>query len=560
MPDLEIEKPKRIVPSKKSEIIKLDSDEKKQSKKKAVKKEPVVKEEKKIYSTYEDYPIEDLLLYAGVDTYATSRVFAKMMPKLVDRPTYLVQTNTGSKVSTKAKAILDVYEESSREIFDLIADLECEGIHYDQTENRRLDVSMKQEVKELEESIFTSIGKRINLDSSIDVPNLLYNELGFTPPYETKGGLDAADNGAILILAGLDPMSPGKYISPNPEHQFLANMAKRKNLVAVHRGFIETYIDDYVKRDGRVHAKYLQGGTSTFRLSSQEPNLQNIPRAFGVKACFGVEDGNIFLAADYSSAEIKLLSAICADENMLRAVREGLDFHSYAAANMYGIPYQEFISVIEDKSNPLFKQYKQYRQNSKALGFGILYGSSAGGIAKNLNISIEDANRLINMYFTSFPKLKEYIEKTHFAAIANQFVTTPFGHRRNFYGTQQVFKKTAAYNAALRGSQNYVIQSSTAIIGLLSFAMINKEIKKLGGKCIATVHDSLEAEIPQEKAAEAAEVFFYYMNDWPQQTFDWLGLCIGSETEVGLNWQSTEIIHRNVTQEAINNIMFKLKA
>lgn len=559
MSDIEIEKPKRIAPKKRA-VIPIEVVPEEPAKKQVTKKEPVVKEEKKVYETYEDYPIEDLLLYASVDTYATSRIFAKMVPKLVEKPNYLIKSSSGRPIETKAKSLMEIYQDSSREIFELIADLECEGMHYSQEENRRLDRSMKEEVLELENSIFESIGKKINLDSSIDVPNLLYNELGFKPPYETKSGQDAADNGAILILAGLDPMNPGKYVAPDPELQFLANMAKRKNLAAVHRGFIDTYIEDYVKRDGRVHAKYLQAGTSTFRLSSQDPNLQNIPRAFGVKACFDVEDGNVFLAADYSSAEIKLLSAICADENMLKAVREGLDFHSYAAANMYGIPYQDFVEVLSDKNNPLFKQYKLYRQNSKALGFGILYGSSAGGVAKNLNISLEDANRLINMYFTSFPKLKEYIEKTHFAAINNQFVVTPFGHRRNFYGTQQAFKKTAAYNAALRGSQNYVIQSSTAIIGLLSFAQINREIKKLGGKCTATVHDSLESEVPLEHAAKAAEIFEYYMNDWPQKEFPWLGLCIGSETEVGLSWAQTEVIHRGTEQSAINDIIWKMKA
>lgn len=513
----------------------------------------------KVFRTYEDFDYEDLLTYAGVDTLVTSSTFARMFPKAVAEPTYVVNKG-GTQVKTKAKALIDVYRECTSDIFDFICDLEIHGMNYDPAENRRLNVSMLEEAKFLEDRIFSSIGKKINLDSSKDVIQLLYREKGFTPPHQTKSGEDAADGGALLTLAGLDPTNPGKFICEDPSLQYLADMAKRKNLVSVHRSFISTYMDDYLKPDGRIHAMYNQFGTSTFRLSSSEPNLQNIPRAFGVKRCFNVRPGYVFIAFDFSSAEIKLLCAISGDENMRAAQEAGLDFHSFAASEMHGIPYKDFIAAIEDKSNPLHKTYKYYRQGAKALGFGLLYGSSAAGLAHNLNISLEEAERLIELYFSKFPRLKEYIRNTHLAALWNQYVVTPFGHRRQFYGAHPLFKKTAAYNAALRGSQNFVIQSATTIIGSLAFAQVNKELKKFGGLCTATVHDSLEAEVPIEHAAKAIEVFYHYLNEWPQQTYPWLKLPIGCEGEIGFNWEDTELVHPGITQQEIEVTLAKLRA
>lgn len=234
---------------------------------------PAKPAEKPVYNTYEDYDYNELLTYAGIDTYATSKSVARMFPKLVERPEYKVHAGPNRMRTTRAPALIEVYEHCTQVIFDFICDLELAGINYDVQANRELDVSMREEVVFLEDRIFTKLGKRVNLDSSDAMSTLLYGELGFTAPHKTKSGADATDGGALLTLAGLDPLSPGKYLTPDPERQFLADIAKRKNLAAVHRGFIATYMDDYLQPDGRIHALYNQFGTSTFRLSSSEPNL-----------------------------------------------------------------------------------------------------------------------------------------------------------------------------------------------------------------------------------------------------------------------------------------------
>lgn len=326
--------------------------------------------EKPTYNTYEDYPYEDLLVYAGIDTYATSKNVAKMFPKLVERPAYRTKVGNVMKEGN-APALIEIYESCTQVIFDFICDLEVNGINYDPEANRMLDKSMREEILFLEDRIFSKLGKRVNLDSSDVMSKLLYGELGFAAPHKTKSGADATDGGALLTLAGLDPLSPGKYIAPNPDLQYLADIAKRKNLASVHRGFISTYMDDYLQPDGRIHALYNQFGTSTFRLSSSAPNLQNVPRAFGVKMCFNARPGYVFVTFDFSSAEVKLLASICRDPGMLRAVEENLDFHSFSASGMFGIPYDEFVAVLEDRSHAKYKEYKEKRQSSKALTFGI---------------------------------------------------------------------------------------------------------------------------------------------------------------------------------------------
>ena len=229
--------------------------------------------EKPVYTTYEDYNYEDLLTYAGIDTYGTSTVISRMFPKLVNRPEYRVKEGPSKIVTRRAPALIEVYENFTSTIFDFVCDLELNGINYDQVANRRLDKSMREEIGFLEDRIFTSIGKRINVDSSDVLAEYLYGELGLEAPHKTKSGSDSTDGAALLILSGLDPLKPGKYVTKDPAKQFLADIAKRKNLAAVHRGFISTYIEDYVQPDGRVHALYNQFGTSTFRLSSSEPNL-----------------------------------------------------------------------------------------------------------------------------------------------------------------------------------------------------------------------------------------------------------------------------------------------
>lgn len=543
-----------------SEVVEVPTEKKKTVRKKA----EVKVEESKIYRTYEDYDSEALYVYAGLDNIVTSEILTALWPKLVEPQTVKVKGPDGLPVAKKAPAILKSVVETEMLCHEFIIDLEINGMAYDVTRNRTISKRMTEEVAEFDEKIFSAIGKRINLDSGVEVSKLIYGEMGFTAPFLTKSGDDATDGAALLTLAGLNPLG-NIYVTQDPKLQFLADMAKRKDINSVHNTFVKTYVEDFVRSDGRIHPSYNMFGTSSFRITGDSPNLTQLPRpkhGYNVRECYTVPDGCVFIAFDFSSAEVKILGAICKDKNMLRAISEGLDFHSFSASAMMGVPYEEFIHVLEDDSNPLKKEYKRMRQIAKVLTFSILYGSSVNGIAMQLQLDKPKAEELVEMYFKAYPGVKDYINESHQMALWNQKVWTPFGQYKHEYVAQPAFKKTAAYNASLRNAQNVRIQSATSTLGLVTFAHLNEAVKKIDPRCksICTVYDSVEFEVPIEKAAEVINTAFYYMNEWPVEKFDWLDLPIGVEGEIGFNWGQVKEVKPGVTQDAVNDMLMKMRA
>lgn len=518
----------------------------------------------KAAKTYEDFNFNDLQTYAGMDCIATSSLLGKLFPEIVEESTILVSGPGGAKgqgVRKHCPAILDSVVNIEMVAHEFIIDLEINGLHYNVEKNREISKRMRQEIAELEDSIFSAVGKKIELDSGPKVAEFLYSERGFEPPSTTKSGEPSVDGDALMTLAGLEPLK-GKYVSPDPARQFLADMAKRKDISSVHNTFIRTYVEDWVKRDGRIHPSYNLHGTSSFRITGSDPNLTQLPRpkhGYNVRVCYDVEKGKVFISFDFSSAEVKILANLSREPAMLKAIEDGLDFHTFSSSAMLGISYEEMAAILADDSHPEYKYYKNQRQIAKVLTFSLLYGSSVGGIAMQLFLETSEAQRLVDLYFTTFPGVKKYIESTHLMAMWNHFVLTPFGQRKRSFGTYDCFKPTAAYNASLRNAQNVSIQSPTSTLGLIVFAAMNEALKPIGAKSICTVYDSIEIECPVERAAECIELAYYYMDDWPLEQFKWLILPIGCEGDIGYNWGETKVVHRGVTQPEIETILTRFQ-
>jgi DNA polymerase-1 len=196
---------------------------------------------------------------------------------------------------------------------------------------------------------------------------------------------------------------------------------------------------------------------------------------------------------------------------------------------------------------------------AKALTFGIIYGSTANGIAHNLDIPLSEAERLIALYFVTYPGIEVFISNAHKMAEFNHFVVTVFGFRKMQFGTLPPFRRTAVYKGGLRNSQNVLIQSPTSSAGLFAFGRASEAVKSLGGMATSTVYDSLELEVPIPRVAEAIELIFQCMDDLLVETFDWLDLPIGSDAEIGFNWGKLKSVHRGVTQPEIEAVLFDLK-
>jgi DNA polymerase-1 len=280
---------------------------------------------------------------------------------------------------------------------------------------------------------------------------------------------------------------------------------------------------------------------------------------FNVRDCYTVPEGYAFVCLDFSSAEVKILANMAKEPAMLRAIVEGLDFHSFSASEMYGIPYDVLYEVVKNEDHHLHKEYKGYRQIAKVLTFSLLYGSSAGGIATQLNLEKSESERLVDLYFKAFPGVRNFIESAHKMAELNQYVITPLGQRKREYGTYKCFKPTAAYNAALRNAQNVLIQSTTSSVGLITFAELNARLKPLGVISTCTVYDSVEMEVPIDKVAEVVNLSYDILNNWPVEKFDFLELPIGCDCEVGISWGELRGVHQGVTQEEVVKILDGIK-
>lgn len=187
---------------------------------------------------------------------------------------------------------------------------------------------------------------------------------------------------------------------------------------------------------------------------------------------------------------------------------------------------------------------------------GILYGSSVGGIAHTLGITPAEAQKIIDAYFEQFPGVKGFISDCHKRATGNQMVFSPFGQRKQEHGARQVFKGSAVYNAALRNAQNVSIQGPASTFGLICFAMLNRALKERGiGRAVLTVYDSIEFEVLRGREAEAIELAYYYLDDWPVENFDWLNFKVGCDGELGNTFGTLEEVHRGITQAECEEVI-----
>lgn len=321
--------------------------------------------------TYEDFPFNDLNTYAGVDCIATSGILGKLWGPLTKTETMKVPDERGKPKTVEAPAVIDSVMEVEMPAHEFILDLEINGIGYSVARNGFITKKMTAEIEMLDERIFESVGKKLDMNSGAALARYLYDERGFNVPFRTKKGEPAVDGNAFLTIAGLDPMGKNRT-AKDVELQFLVDMAKRRDLSSVRGTFLSNYPKDFVKRDGRVHPSYNMFGTSGFRISGDTPNLTQLPRAkhgYNVRTCYTCAPGNVFISFDFSSAEVKLLAAISKEPAMLKAIAEGLDFHTFSASSMRGIPYGEMIGVLSDEKHEKYKEYKELRQLSKVLKY-----------------------------------------------------------------------------------------------------------------------------------------------------------------------------------------------
>ena len=362
----------------------------------------------------------------------------------------------------------------------VLADMETVGFRIDREGIARYGEQLAQLAQALEAQIYLQAGRPFNVNSPKQLGEVLFDELRLPHDKKNKNGYSTSAE----ILEKL-----------RPYHPIVQDILDYRQVTKL-KG---TYTDGLLKvadAGGRVHTTFKQTGTATGRLSSTEPNLQNIPirTELGreLRRYFLPADGDVLIDADYSQIELRLLAHVSDDENMIRAFNEGVDIHTTTASAVFGVPEKEVTPEM--------------RKRAKAVNFGIMYGIGAFSLADDIGVSRAQAKEYINQYFAGFPKVDAYLKRTIAEAYENGYVTTVFGRRR--YIPELAGKNKVLQKFGERVAMNSPIQGTAADLIKLSMIRVHKRLAESGldARLILQVHDELLIEAKRECAAEAEKI------------------------------------------------------
>jgi DNA polymerase-1 len=419
-----------------------------------------------------------------------------------------------------AQSELDaLYRDLELPLIEVLAELEFNGIRIDVPRLKELSDEMRGQLEVLEKEIYALAGHEFNIASLNQLRKVLFDELQLIPKRKTGiTKVASTDQETLEDLALVHPL-PKKLLEQR-------KIAKLKS----------TYVDALPElvnpNTGRVHTSFNQVVAATGRLSSSDPNLQNIPirseEGGRIRQAFIPEPGWILLTADYSQIELRLLAHFCGDEVLQRAFADDHDIHTIVAAQVFGVPEQEVTSLM--------------RGRAKTINFGIIYGMSAFGLARRLEISKDEAAKFIREYFARYPRVLEYQDCLLTAARNNGFVKTLLGRRRRF--DPKAIRPTSTYeqrNQAEREAINMEIQGSAA--DLIKVAMLNvyRRLKseKRQARMLLQIHDELVLETPPEELQDVARLVREEMS---RALADRLKVPLKVDVSAGANWLDTEAV------------------
>ncbi len=362
----------------------------------------------------------------------------------------------------------------------VLASMEHIGISVNKQGVADFGQMLKSRIVQIEQEVYEIAGEKFNIASPKQLGEILFDKLSL--PYGKKTKTGYSTNAEVLE----------KLVN---RHPIVPLVLEYRQLTKLN----STYVDGLLKTvsdDGRIHTNFKQTETRTGRISSTEPNMQNIPvrTELGrqMRKFFESTDGKILLDADYSQIELRLLAHICGDENMKKAFVDGADIHKATAAQVFDMP--------------LMMVTKEMRSAAKAVNFGIIYGIGAFSLAKDIGVSVSQADKYIKDYLENYPKIKQYMDITVENAIANGYITTMFGRRRYIPEIAASNKNIQAFGK--RAAMNAPIQGSAADIIKIAMVNIYNRLKSenLDAKIVLQVHDELIIESSTEHSERAAAV------------------------------------------------------
>ncbi len=404
--------------------------------------------------------IEDASPYAAEDADISLRIHNHLLPQLEEQP-----------------KPLSVLKDIEMRLVPILSRIECTGVLIDSNMLAIQSRELAEKMLEIEKKAHESAGQPFNLGSPKQLQEILFEQQGLPVIKKTPKGVPSTAE-AVLIELAQDYELPALILENR-------SMSKLKS----------TYTDKLPlqinRKTNRVHTSYHQAVTATGRLSSSDPNLQNIPirseEGRRVRQAFIAESGNKIVAADYSQIELRIMAHISQDDGLLHAFNNGIDIHKATAADITATPLEEVTS--------------EQRRRAKAVNFGLIYGMSAFGLAKQLDVSRGEAQEYVNLYFDRYPKVKEYMENTRVSAKETGYVETLLGRRlyiddinsRN--GQRRQYAERSAINAPMQGTAADIIK--VAMIKIGEYLADQNDIKM-----IMQVHDELVFEVPEAQVEE----------------------------------------------------------
>jgi len=407
-----------------------------------------------------------------------------------------------------------IFQELELPLIYVLKDMELAGIKIDGAALGQMSGQMARRLAELEQEIYGAAGLTFNINSTQQLSNVLFGKLAL--PTE---GLSKTKSGHYSTAAGVLESFKG-------QHEVIDLILEHRRLVKLKSTYVDALPALINPQTGRVHTNYNQIGISTGRVSSNEPNLQNIPirseQGREIRRAFVAEAGCRLISADYSQIELRILAHVAEDPGLLQAFAQDEDVHAVTAATVLGIPLAEVT--------------KNQRRIAKTVNYGLAYGQSAFGLAQSAGISHTEARDFINIYFEKYPGLKRYIDETKQMAFEQGYLTTLLGRRRDFSGLATA---TGAQRAASeREAINMPIQGTAADIMKIAMIRLHRTLaeQKPRSRMLLQVHDELVLEAPEAEVAEVVELTHEIMC----HAFDELKVPLKVEIEVGQNWLEME--------------------
>jgi DNA polymerase-1 len=440
--------------------------------------------------TFDRVPLDKALDYAAEDADYCLRLHALLKARLI------------------AERMVTVYETLERPLVPVVVAMERQGIKVDAAALRGLSVEFGRRMAEYEAEAWRLAGHDFNLASPQQLGKVLFEEMGLPGGKKTKTGQWATGADALEELAAQG-------------HELPARLLDWRQLAKLKSTYADSLVAQINPATGRVHTSYSLAATTTGRLSSSDPNLQNIPirteEGRKIRRAFIAEPGCKILSADYSQIELRLVAHVAGIEGLKQAFHSGQDIHAITAAQVFGVAVEGIDPAL--------------RRRAKAINFGIIYGISAFGLAQQLGISNGEAKAYIDAYFARFPEIRDYMERTKEEARANGFVTTLFGRKvftpgiKDKNGAMRAFAERAAINGPIQGGAADIIKR--AMIRLPA----ELDCAGLTARMLLQVHDELVFEVTETEAEATRAVVKRVMESAAS-----LDVPLVVETGIGASW------------------------